>query len=276
MRGAGDPTHQRAADGFWRCSMTPEGPSTLQIRREAGEVVGTAWGDGAATALEWLPALLGSEDDPGAFDPAGHPLLVDAVRKRPGLRLGRTRSTWEALAPAVLEQRVTGKEARRAWAGLVRKYGLPAPGPAPRGMYVAPPPNVWRRIPSWEWHKAGVDASRSITLVKAAGVADRLEGLDSDRADSRLRSLPGVGVWTSAEVRQRAHGDPDAISVGDYHLASFVGWALLGEPVDDDAMVELLEPWRGQRQRVVRLLGAVVPPMERRGPRATITDHRQN
>ena len=75
---------------------------------------------------------------------------------------------------------------------------------------------------------------------------------------------------------QRAHGDPDSPSVGDYHLASFVGCALTGSPVDDDGMLELLAPWVGQRQRVVRLLAASGFTVPRRGPRITIHDHRAN
>ena len=157
--------------------------------------------------------------------------------------------------PAVLEQKVTGREAWRAWRSLVRTYGEPAPGPAellPVGLRVPPAPETWRRVPSWDWHRAGVDLSRSRTLVTAAGSAGRLEqltGVAPDEAARRLRSLPGIGAWTAAEVAQRALGDADAVSVGDFHLASLVGTALVGEPVDDDAMLELLEPYRGHRYR---------------------------
>jgi 3-methyladenine DNA glycosylase/8-oxoguanine DNA glycosylase len=70
----------------------------------------------------------------------------------------------------------------------------------------------------------------------------------------RLRAVRGVGIWTAAEVRQRALGDADAVSYGDTHLARFIGYALTGSGVDDDAMHELLAPWAGHRHRVVRLL----------------------
>jgi 3-methyladenine DNA glycosylase/8-oxoguanine DNA glycosylase len=132
-------------------------------------------------------------------------------------------------------------------------------------------------VPSWEWHRAGVDQARSRTLVRAAGVAGRLEAtlaLAPAEAERRLRSVPGIGVWPAAEVRQRAHGDPDAVSVGDFHLSALVGWALVGERVDDDAMLELLEPYAGHRYRAVRLieLSGVRPP--RRGPRLSPRDYR--
>jgi 3-methyladenine DNA glycosylase/8-oxoguanine DNA glycosylase len=186
----------------------------------------------------------------------------------------------EALVPAVLEQKVTGREAWQAWRWLVRRYGEPAPGPAdlvPGGLLVAPDAPTWARVPSWDWHRAGVDLSRSRTAVTAAGRAGRLERLverEPAAAGTALRTLPGVGAWTAAEVGQRAFGDADAVSVGDFHLAGQVGWALVGEKVDDDAMLELLEPYRGHRYRVQRLveLSGLAPP--RRGPRYAGVDYR--
>jgi 3-methyladenine DNA glycosylase/8-oxoguanine DNA glycosylase len=180
----------------------------------------------------------------------------------------------EALVPAVLEQRVYGKDARRAWRMLVTKYGAPAPGPAPAHMRVPPPGEVWRRIPSWEFHLANVDPGRARTIVGCAQRADSLErlvGRTPEQARAALMSLPGVGEWTAAEIAQRAFGDADALSVGDYHVAKMVGWSLLGRPIDDPAMVELLEPIRPHRHRAVRLLevsGLAVNP--RFGPRQPI------
>ncbi len=93
---------------------------------------------------------------------------------------------------------------------------------------------------------------------------------------ARLRTVSGVGIWTAAETSQRAHGDADEVSVGDYHLHDIVGWALVGEPVDDDGMLELLEPWRGHRQRVVRIILASGFRKPRFGPKMTIQDHRRH
>ena len=91
-----------------------------------------------------------------------------------------------------------------------------------------------------------------------------------------LRTVTGIGVWTAAEIVQRAHGDPDTVSVGDYHLPALVGWALAGEPVNDDGMLELLAPWTGHRQRVIRLIYASGRSEPRRGPRLTPADHRRH
>jgi 3-methyladenine DNA glycosylase/8-oxoguanine DNA glycosylase len=271
-RGSGDPAFRITRDGaVWRTSHTPDGPGTLRVT--PGEVVrAAAWGPGAQWLLDSLPALLGAEDDPAALRPV-HEAVRNGVDRRPGLRIGRTGRVFEALVPAVLEQKVLGLEAFRAWRYLLRRFGEPAPGGAqvPPGMRVPPPPAVWVRIPSWEWHRSGAEAVRARTIMGAARVAARLE---EDPAESRLRSLPGIGVWTAAEVRQRAVGDPDAVSVGDYHLPSLVGWALAGRKVDDAGMLELLEPYGGQRHRVSRLLELSASGPPRRGPRLAMRDYR--
>ena len=275
-RGRHDPTYRVDADGsLWRTTLAPTGPATMRLT-QGGGIRCQAWGPGAEWVLPGLPELLGEHDSTDDFEPL-HPLVASSHRANPWLRLPRTHRVFESLVPAILEQKVTGQQAQGAFRTLVRRYGSVAPRPAPQGMCVPPPPEVWQRIPSWEWHKAGVEPTRSRTVISAAKVAPRLEQaieLPPDQALARLRAVPGVGEWTAAEVAQRAFGDPDAISVGDFHLAAFVGWALLGRPIDDPAMVELLEPWRGHRQRVVRLLelsGARKPAF---GPRLTIADHR--
>src|SRR5262249_12413209 len=148
----------------------------------------------------------------------------------------------------VLEQKVVGREAHRAWRILLGGFGSPAPGPAPAGLRVFPPPATGARIPSWAWHPAGVEGVRARTIIRAARVAAASEGvgdLDPAEAERRLRSLPGIGPWTSAEIRQRAAGDPDAVSVGDYHLPKAVGWTLAGRVTDDAGMLELLAPYAG-------------------------------
>jgi 3-methyladenine DNA glycosylase/8-oxoguanine DNA glycosylase len=73
---------------------------------------------------------------------------------------------------------------------------------------------------------------------------------------------------------QRASGDPDAVSVGDYNLPKAVGWALAGRIVDDAGMLGLLAPYAGHRYRVTRLveLSGIRPP--RRGPRLPVRDYR--
>jgi 3-methyladenine DNA glycosylase/8-oxoguanine DNA glycosylase len=259
-RGPWDPCFQICDDGaIWRTSRLPTGPVTARIVRTACDAVScTAWGSGAAEFLDALPAQLGADDDASDFAP-DDPIVAAAHRRVPHLRLGRTGQVLEALIPAILEQRVPGVDAFRSWRVLVTKYGTPAPGSAPPRMRVPPAAEVWREIPSWEFHHANVDPRRARTVVSCAQKAASLEKLalwPVAKARDALTSLPGVGVWTAAETAQRAFGDADALSVGDYHVPKMIGWTLLGRPVVDEVMVELLEPMRPHRHRVVRLLEA--------------------
>jgi 3-methyladenine DNA glycosylase/8-oxoguanine DNA glycosylase len=275
--GGGDPAYTTdAVGGVWRTSLTPDGPATLYVRSRDAVVTARAWGSGADWLLDRVPDWLGFHDDMAGFA-VHHPAVGELVLRYPAMRVGRTERVFEALVPAVLEQKVVGREAHRAWRFLLLKHGEPAPGPAPAGMRVVPPPRTWTRIPSWDWHRAGVEGVRARTIINAAAVAARLEdalGLPAAEADRRLRSLPGIGVWTSAEIRQRAMGDPDAVSVGDYHLPNAVGWTLARQKTDDAGMLELLAPYAGHRYRVTRLieLGGSAPP--RHGPRMSVRDYR--
>jgi 3-methyladenine DNA glycosylase/8-oxoguanine DNA glycosylase len=272
-RGGADPAFQRDPDGdVWRASMTPAGPATLLIglRAALGEIELTAWGAGADWMLDHAPAMLGAADDADGFAPT-HPLVRAAWDRNPHWRVVRTGLVLEALVPAVIEQKVTGREAWTGWRRLLARFGRPAPGPgAERGLRTLPPAAAIAAIPSWEWLRCHIDGARSKTIVRAARVADSLErtvGLPADEVERRLRSIPGVGVWTAAEVRQRAHGDADAVSFGDYHIARHVGWALTGEEFDDAALAALLEPERPHRYRVQHVVTTRLAGRPRRGPR---------
>lgn len=278
-RGAGDPSvHADRGHGWWLGLPTPEGPATLRLvaRSADGEVEATAWGPGGQWALHQVPALLGDDDEPDGFV-AHHPRVAQASARYAAWRVPRSGLVLHALVPAIIEQKVTGHEAFSAQRVLVRRFGRPAPGPgAERGLWVPPEPQAWAAIPSWEWLGAGVDGARSGAAVRAARHAGRLEqaaALPLAEAHRRMRAVPGIGVWTAAEVAQRALGDPDSVSFGDYHVARNITWALTGEALDDDACAELLEPYAGHRYRVQRLLeldGAVRP---RRGPRMAPRRH---
>ncbi|HET8989009.1 MAG TPA: DNA-3-methyladenine glycosylase 2 family protein [Humibacillus sp.] len=276
-RGAGDPTMRWGADrSVTRAAQTPEGTGTLHLlcRPDGSEVEAQAWGLGARWLLESVPALLGDGDDPSGFEPA-HDLVADAWRRFSHWRVPRSGLVLDALAPAVIEQKVTGQEAFSGYRVLVRRFGVPAPGPFP-GLMAPPTATGWAAIPSWAWLQASVDGARSRTIVRAAGYAGRLEegaSVSVAEAHRRLRALPGVGVWTAAEVAQRALGDPDSVSFGDFHVAKDIGWALTGRPVDDDGLAELLEPYRGHRYRVQHLLGLAGHHRPRRGPRMAPRTH---
>lgn len=272
-RGPGDPAFRVGPDGaVHRASRTPEGPGTLRIARPAGgEVEAQAWGPGADWLLDRLPELLGDADEPAAFT-ARHRVVHEAHRRNPGLRLTRTGLVLESLVPAILEQKVTSDEAYRSWRLLLWRFGEPAPGPGEElRMRVMPDARGWAMIPSWEWHRANVDGKRSAAAVRAARAAARMEqatALGPAEASARLQAIPGIGPWTAAETLQRSNGDPDAVTVGDLHLPHTVGYALTGAHRTDDAtMLELLEPYAGQRHRAARLILLTGRRPPRRAPR---------
>ncbi|MET9411594.1 DNA-3-methyladenine glycosylase 2 family protein [Streptomyces sp. NPDC002935] len=276
-RGAPDPTCRLEQDGtWWRTCRTPDGPATLKITAHvspAGEtlIAGDAWGPGAAWTLETLPALLGAGDDPAAFVPR-HRIVAQAHRKHAGLRLPRTGLVMESLVPTVLEQRITTGSAHYAWRRLLTRYGEQPPGPAPQEMRVMPPPQVWRTIPSWEWHRAGVDRARATAILHACHHAPRLEeaaAMTLPDATHRLQLIPGIGPWTAAETLQRALGAPDALTLGDLHLPVQIGYALTGRrDGTDDLMLQLLAPYPGQRHRATRLILLGGPLPDRRAHQA--------
>ncbi len=277
--GTGDPTFRaKTAGRWWLGWRTPDGPATLRLEAQplADQVDAAAWGPGAGWALRQVPELLGERDDPGGFV-AYHPPVAEAARRFAGWRVPRSGLVLQTLVTAIIEQKVTGQEAFAAYRLLVRRFGERAPGPgADLDLWVPPDPLEWAAVPSWEWLRAGVDPGRSRPLVAAVGYAGRLEecsGMPPAAARARMEALPGIGIWTSAEVAQRALGDADAVSVGDYHVARNIGWALTGREVDDDGMLELLQPYAGHRYRVQRLLELAGATHPRRGPRMAPRTH---
>ncbi len=274
-----DPAVRRTPGGaLWCTSLLATGPVTRRIVQDGPRTaVVDLWGQGSREAAEAVPALLGEDDDDAGFTVP--PPLRDAARRAAGMRMPRTGRVLESLIPAILEQRVQAETAQRAWRWLLIRYGSPAPGPAPSGMRVVPAPRAWAAVPEWDWHRAGVDPGRARIAIACSRVAGRLEQaavLPAPEARARLEAVPGVGPWTSAEVAQRAFGDADAVSVGDFNLPGAVGWALTGQRTDEAGMLDLLAPYAPHRHRVVRLLdvsGRARAP--RRGPRTAITDFRR-
>jgi 3-methyladenine DNA glycosylase/8-oxoguanine DNA glycosylase len=255
----------RFADGeFWLAGRTPDGPGTVRLGRAGGDLVATCYGPGAAWLADRADAAAGLRDDVSAFPAlAGrHPVVARVARTFAGIRMPATGLLFPRILRAVLEQKVAGREAHRSYRAIVRHFGEPAPGPVE--LLLPPDPAAVAATPYWRFHPFGVEQRRTQALLRAAAVADRLERCaDSAEATRRLTAIPGIGPWTAAEVMLRVTGDPDAVSVGDFHLPNVVAFALAGESRGDDhRMLELLEPWRGHRARVIRLLelSGIRPP----------------
>lgn len=254
----------------WRTTRTVDGAASVVLTHTGDEVRAEAFGPGADRALAAVPAILELDGDDGPI-PAGHPLVAHLARRFPGVRIPRTGAVLESLVPAILEQKVTGQEAHRALSGLTRVHGEAAPGPAEWRLRLAPAPAVLAALPYYAYHPFGVERRRAELIRRVATRATWFEAaadLPWPEAYTRLTAVPGIGPWTAAEVGARAFGDPDTVSVGDFHLPNLVAFALAGEPRADDArMLELLEPYRGHRARVVRLLELSGIRAPRYGPR---------
>lgn len=273
-RGAGDPTMVVDGRQLWWAPLTPHGPVASWWRNtpaaNGDRIRVEAHGPGAAWLLARVPVILGNEDDVSAFR-AHHPLVARAWQQPEhyNWRVAKTGMVINSLIPSILEQKVTGQQAFGAFRHLVRTYGQPALFPESiiqqsgrsarkvADMRHAPMVEVWRRIPSWQWLKAGVEPSASATIMRVLEVAPGLEraaDLPLEQAHARLRSVPGIGVWTAAKVAQTGLGDADAPTFGDFHIAKRIGWAFDGRDGDDARMAELLEPYRGHRYRAERIV----------------------
>jgi 3-methyladenine DNA glycosylase/8-oxoguanine DNA glycosylase len=282
-RGTGDPTMRVAAGAAIRASVTVDGPAAIELNVDGASVRARAWGPGADRLLEGLPAALGLDDDDSGFDASLHPVVAGLARRFGRVRLGRTGAVWEALLPAMLEQRITGTEAWRNYRRLVRAHGEPAPGPL--GLVLPPPSATVAGLPSWTLTGLGIEPRRGALLRRIAREAPRLEklgaparlpaggGAGAASLAAALRSHTGIGPWTAAEVTLRALGDPDAVSVADAHLSNVVAFVLTGAARGtDERMLELLAPWAGHRARAIRLIerSGITPP--RYGPRVAPRD----
>lgn len=279
--GRDDPTLRLEPRAAVRACLTPGGAATLHLRITDGRLEADGWGPGAPWALEGLGRLVGLDGLDGGWADSGwadsapgaggdaHETVERARRRRPGLRLAATGHVHDVLVPTILAQMVTGAEAHRAWAGIVRTWGRDAPGPVP-GLRVPPTAAALAARPSWELPPLGVERRRARALRRACSRIERLqEAVDDPRLlRRRLLGLTGVGPWTTAIVLRHVAGDPDTVEVGDFHLANLVCWNLAGEPRgSDERMLELLRPFGGHRGRVVLLLRSAGQRAPRRGPR---------
>ncbi|HWS35138.1 MAG TPA: DNA-3-methyladenine glycosylase 2 family protein [Actinoplanes sp.] len=264
-----DPCGRFDAGGLQLAMRTPAGPASLILTRVAGGLEATGHGPGAEWAVDRADAIAGLRDDVSGFPAlaARHPLVGRLAKTFAGVRLPATGLIFPRLLRAILEQKVTGKEAHRSYRAVCRHFGEPAPGPA--GLLLPPDPAVVAATAYWEFHPFGVEQRRTQALLRAARETDRLDRCAGPAdATARMTALPGIGPWTAAETVRFVFGDPDAVSVGDFHIPNTVAFALAGAARGtDERMLELLEPFRGHRGRVCDLLalGGITAP--KFGPR---------
>jgi 3-methyladenine DNA glycosylase/8-oxoguanine DNA glycosylase len=275
--GGADPSWHGRAPDLWWARRTPDGPGTVRFdARDPDRVAVTAWGPGAAWLVANAPRVLGRHDtgyrSPGVEGDPVTAFVEEVGRRHPGVRLGAGDRIVEVLVPTILAQKVTATEAVHGHRRLVARYGEDAPGPV--RLRLPPDPSRLATLPYPAFHPLGVERRRAEAIRGVCARAPRLESLTGGppgEAARVLTCLPGIGPWTASIVRRLTFGDPDSVIVGDYNLPALVAWTLTGERRADDArMLELLEPFRGQRGRVQRLLTLAGARPPRRAPRARL------
>ncbi len=275
--GPGGNTTESGRGVFRLAAHNEAGEVELALHMERDKLVAEASGPGAAADLETVPRLVGFNDEPDVFA-AGNGLVAQLSRRNRGLRLGATGRIFDVLAPTILGQRVTSGSAKESYRSLVKAFGEPAPGPG--GLRLPPHPSQLAGLDYEEMHRHGIERSRAVILREAARRAKRLEealSMDRESAYSRLEAIRGIGPWTSGHVMGVAWGDRDAVPIGDFHLPNTVAWLLAGEPrAGDQRMLDLLEPYRPQRRRVVVLLKKSRAGAPKYGPKSPVQDIRPN
>src|SRR5919197_6218714 len=201
-RGGGDPTMRIANDEIVRATRTPDGPATFHAVRRGDRIEVEAWGPGGEWALEVAPRALGCSDDDSAFRPSD-PLIGRLRARFAGVHVTRTERVLEALLPVILEQKVTGIEARRAWAQMARAFGEPAPGPF--DLLLPPAPLRVAASPYEVFHPFGVERRRAELIRLVAARAERIEALvplPPKEACETLERLPSRPAREPARLRR--------------------------------------------------------------------------
>ena len=251
-----DPTMQLERRQAVRATYTPAGPDVIRLvwGRQAGQVEVETAGAGAAWLIARASRLVGVDDDASDFAPTD-PVMRRLWAHFKGDRVGATGTVWHDLAWTITQQRVHRSDAARQWRALVRAYGEPCENY--EGLYTPPDPERLARAAPWSLRAIGIDVRRATTLIAAARLAARLHGLGElpyAEAERGLRTIPGVGPWTLGCLSAFTWGDPDAVIPDDSGIPSLIASTLMGARRANDAtMLELLEPFRPHRYRVLRL-----------------------
>lgn len=274
----GDPTIRLQRGRFERATVTPDGIGAIAITwdADASDAHAETFGDGADWLLARAPQLLGCHDDVAAFDPTTQPLR-DLWRRHRGDRIATTSTLWHDLAWFIVQQRVSRTDAAEQWRRLVDDLGAPAPGIP--SLTAPPEPTTVARLGYHHFHRYGIERRRADNLIRAAHAAVRLQTRVDDgiaAVTPALRSVRGIGPWTMSCLATQTWGERDTVIVGDHGIPSLVAWVLARERrADDDRLVELLEPYRPHRYRVIRLAFASGMRPPRRQHRARRNDIRQ-
>jgi 3-methyladenine DNA glycosylase/8-oxoguanine DNA glycosylase len=265
--GSFDPTLRVDDHRVQLAIRTPDGPVGLVIDQHETNVEARGWGDGSHWIAERLDRLLGLQDSPKSFQPSDR-VMKSLVRRFSGMHLPRFPRVFDRVVQVILLQRVSWRDAVAAWKRMVQRLGEDAPGPL--SQILPPCPRTLASTPYYELVGCGVPHRQARTIQQVAFHARRIEESAEQGIESftkTLSAIPGIGPWTIGYLHGIALADPDATLPGDYNLPHTVSWVLAGEERGDEKrMMGLLEPYRGHRFRVIRLIWMKGAKPPRHGP----------
>lgn len=252
--GYGDPARRYEGQQVLLGFHTPDGSVSISAKKEDRELAVQCWGEGAEWIAPKLPKLFGLHDDPTVFQPEGE--VGKLLRDVPGVHLPTLPLQFERLVQIVLQQLVSWTDACSGWRLMVERFGVAAPGPT--DLRMGPSPKQLRKLGYSDLVACGIMPKQARLILQLAKESKRIERLaasDRERLVTYLNSIRGVGEWTIQYLLGTGLGDPDAVMVGDYGLPNTVSWFFAQKPrSNDEEMLELLEPYRGNRFRVLNML----------------------
>jgi 3-methyladenine DNA glycosylase/8-oxoguanine DNA glycosylase len=174
---------------------------------------------------------------------AGDPLLRPLRGRLAGMRPAVAGSLGQALVRGMAGQLVRSSEAVRFERRIVADLSPRVDGlrtPPPTVDVAATHPAIFER--------AGLSPARAVALSRLAALDwDALAAEPSDRVEARMRTLRGIGPWTTGVVCSAGLARIDRGLVGDLGLIRLAG-ALLGRPAEPEDTAALLAPygeWEG-------------------------------
>jgi len=250
-----DPTTDLTDDRFCKAFFYRGQPAAIEVVRDGAALAVKAYGEDAEELAAEAAAGLRQEDGYAEFATADTGVLR-LHRMLPGLRVVRVPWLYDMTCSAILQQRIRTVDAMRDWRRITQRYGANAP----LGLWAFPTAEVLVAVPQFELERMGIDAKRAKALLRFAKemrFVSLRPGMDFEQLRQTLLRVVGIGPWTTETVMGYGAGDTDAAIPGDLHLPRIVCYALAGEMRGtDERMMELLEPFRGHRFRIIRLLYA--------------------
>lgn len=253
------PGVEQVEGGIWRRSVAIDGNfGTVEVAHlpERASLLATI----RFPAVHALPAIvarlrrvfdLGADIETIGAHLSRDPMLAPLVAQRPGLRAPGGWDGFELAIRAILGQQITVRDARRLAGQLVALCGPPLPsitGMTAGLTHAFPSPD---QVTTADLATVGMPAARRAalrTLAETAASDPRLFQAfgTAEEAIARLRSLPGVGIWTAEYIALRFSRETDAFPASDVGLLRGAAGPL-GKRPSPEALRRRAETWRPWR-----------------------------